>query len=304
MLENRDYMRRPLPRFGWSTTAKLSILFVVVYALQCVNDVYLHVDAERWLALTAEGLQRGWLWQLITFQFLHASLWHIAGNLIVFWWVRHFVENVLGWRRFLVALFGCGVVGGILQGILMLLAPQYFGGAVVGASAGVSGLFAIFAMLERESTVRLYFVLPVRAMALLWVWGAISLFFTLVPTPRAMGVAHAAHLGGILAGIAWVKLGWHRDFVQLPWEGWFAWLHRWKPLQNRQRKRELVKAASIKVPRWPRARSEDADELPSEEFISREVDPILDKISEHGIQSLTERERKILEAARNKMAKR
>ena len=45
-------------------------------------------------------------------------------------------------------------------------------------------------------------------------------------------------------------------------------------------------------------------DLPSEEFISREVDPILDKISAHGIQSLTERERKILEAARNKMAKR
>ena len=45
-------------------------------------------------------------------------------------------------------------------------------------------------------------------------------------------------------------------------------------------------------------------DLPSEEFISKEVDPILDKISAHGIQSLTERERKILEAARAKMAKR
>ncbi|MEW6160504.1 MAG: DUF6576 domain-containing protein [Verrucomicrobiota bacterium] len=45
-------------------------------------------------------------------------------------------------------------------------------------------------------------------------------------------------------------------------------------------------------------------DLPSDEFISREVDPILDKISAHGIHSLTERERKILEAARAKMAKR
>jgi hypothetical protein len=45
------------------------------------------------------------------------------------------------------------------------------------------------------------------------------------------------------------------------------------------------------------------EELPPEEFISKEVDPILDKISAHGIQSLTERERKILDAARKKMQK-
>jgi hypothetical protein len=66
----------------------------------------------------------------------------------------------------------------------------------------------------------------------------------------------------------------------------------------------LIKAVSIKIPKWPQARTEGPGELSQEEFISREVDPILDKISQHGIQSLTERERKILEAARNKMAKR
>ena len=54
---------------------------------------------------------------------------------------------------------------------------------------------------------------------------------------------------------------------------------------------------------WQRAKQEPAD-LPPEEFISREVDPILDKISAHGIQSLTARERQILEAARSKMEKR
>jgi hypothetical protein len=53
---------------------------------------------------------------------------------------------------------------------------------------------------------------------------------------------------------------------------------------------------------WPEKQAKV--EVPSEEFITREVDPILDKISAHGIQSLTERERKILEAARAKMAKR
>jgi hypothetical protein len=53
-----------------------------------------------------------------------------------------------------------------------------------------------------------------------------------------------------------------------------------------------------------RARAVEPVEVPADEFISKEVDPILDKISQHGIQSLTDREKKILEAARSKMAKR
>jgi hypothetical protein len=65
----------------------------------------------------------------------------------------------------------------------------------------------------------------------------------------------------------------------------------------------MIKAAGFK-PFPPRAAkgAEPAD-LPSQEFITQEVDPILDKISAHGIQSLTERERQILQAARNRMSK-
>lgn len=303
MIEDRDYMREHPMRINWSLTKILCAVLVAVYAMQCVNDAYLHTRAEYWLALTPDCFLKGRIWQLISFQFLHASVWHLAGNLIVFWWVGHFVENVLGKRRFLVAFFGCGVIGGILQGLLMILDPGHFGEVVVGASAGVSGLFAIFALLESESEVRLYFILPIRAITLLWVFGIISLFFTLVPAPSEMGMAHAAHLGGLLAGVAWVKLGWHRDYIQLPWEGLFGRWRQWPPFKSSQRKRELVKAASVKFPRWPAASPETPEDLPEEEFISKEVDPILDKISAHGIQSLTERERKILEAARKKMSR-
>jgi membrane associated rhomboid family serine protease len=279
----------------------LMVVLIVVFAVQCVNDVYLQSFLERWLALTPECFSKGYLRQLLTFQFLHGGLGHIAGNLICLWFFGRFVENVLGKQRFLIAYFGCGIVGGILQTLLMTFFPAHFGMFTYGASAGVAGIFAIFVLLLPTSEVRLYFLLPVPAMALLWVMFGISLFFTLVPSPRGGGIAHAAHLGGILAGIAWVKLGWHRDFVRLPWEGWF---NGRRLRERRERKRESARVASLKIPGVSRGKSEEPANLPSEEFISREVDPILDKISQHGIQSLTERERKILEAARNKMAKR
>ena len=78
----------------------------------------------------------------------------------------------------------------------------------------------------------------------------------------------------------------------------------WNPFESRRRKRELLRSVSIKIPKWPHGSAVSPGEATQAEFISREVDPILDKISQHGIQSLTEHERKVLEAARNKMAKR
>jgi membrane associated rhomboid family serine protease len=272
------------------------IALVVAFALQCINDVYLRTPVEFWLALTTEGLKHGFFWQLITFQFLHGSLWHLFGNLIGLWFFGRFVEDVVGKKRFLLAYLGAGVAGGMLQGTLMLLFPTHYGIFLYGASAGVSGLFAIFARLESRAEVRWNFILPIRARTLLWIYTAVALFFTLVPSPRD-SIAHAAHLGGILAGLAFVRLGWHRDFQPLPWDG------AWQRFRQSFRRPEASRFA-----RRPPMRFNAKGSAPRPEgdpdFISKEVDPILDKISAHGIQSLTERERRILEAARARMAKR
>src|ERR1041385_853142 len=224
MLENRDYMREPdrqLPwRFRWSASSALMVFLTVAFALQCINDTYLQSPGEGYLMLTPMAIGRGWVWQLLTFQFLHVDLWHLLGNLLTLWFIGRPVEHILGTRRFLVAYFGSGVIGGVLQWSLMLLSPMHFMPFVVGASAGLMGIFAIFCRMQSDSTIQWNFIFPIRADVLLWITGAISLFFTLVPSLRAGAYAHAAHLGGLLTGLAWVKLGWHRDFVQLPWEGW------------------------------------------------------------------------------------
>jgi len=289
-------MRQPAYDSGLSMTAKLTIILVVVFAFQCINEAYLHTGVESWLALTYDGLRHGWAWQLLTFQFLHADLMHIVMNLISFWWLGHFVENVLGKKRFVLALFGCGIVGGLLQGILMLIFPNVYGLSVVGASAGVSGLLAIFALIEKDTEVRFYMILPMPAKTLLWIWGGISLFFTIVPTPfRGGSLAHAAHLGGLLAGVAWVKVGWHHDYVKLPWEQWAE-----RFANRRGRARSAKTEATITAGRGDRPISGSG----SVDSTSEEVDAVLDKISARGINSLTARERAILEAARKKMAQR
>jgi hypothetical protein len=77
----------------------------------------------------------------------------------------------------------------------------------------------------------------------------------------------------------------------------------WRPFRPRPRRRELINAGPRRPQAWQRPNNPANEDLAPGEFISQEVDPILDKISAHGIQSLTERERQILQAARAKMSK-
>ncbi|HMO64071.1 MAG TPA: rhomboid family intramembrane serine protease, partial [Verrucomicrobiota bacterium] len=297
MLDDRGYMREGGGRWRWTATSVLMTVSVAVFALQSINAVYLHTRAESWFALTTHGLRHGWVWQLVTFQFLHGGLFHLFGNLIGYYFLGRFCESALGTRRYLLAVLGSGAAGGVLQGVLMLLFPGHYGTAVVGASAGVFGLLAVFALLQRDAEMRLYFILPIRAMTLFWIVGAVSLFFTLVP---AGGVAHAAHLGGLLAGAGLVKLGWHHAWMPLPWETWLA---RWR---ERRQARPVPPRPLVAVRRGPARHSATAPPAPASDadFMQREVDPILDKISAHGLQGLTERERRILEKARERMNRR
>ncbi len=193
-------------------------------------------------------------------------------------------------RHFLQLYLGAGLAGGLLQSLGNLVLPYNFPTPVVGASAGVSGLIAAFSFFYPAQEIYLFFVLrfPARFFFILSV--ILSVFFILVPA-GSVGVAHGAHLGGLLFGYAYA-----RWLIHMEWK---------LPKFNFFRKPKVfvhTRQANSANP-WPAQKVTKSD-LPSEEFISKEVDPILDKISAHGIQSLTERERKILEAARAKMAKR
>jgi hypothetical protein len=166
-----------------------------------------------------------------------------------------------------------------------------FAAPVVGASAGAFGLVAAFAALypERPLTLLLFFIIPVsmRAKFLLLFSALLALFGIVFPTDN---LAHAAHLGGMLTGIVFVRYAIH-------WRGTGrAWAEPEPAL------RPLVKTPHRAAALWGQSNARVDEDLPPEEFLSKAVDPILDKISAHGIQSLTERERRILETAREKMA--
>ncbi len=300
MLDDRSYMRTPY-RPRWSMTTMLLVTLVACFIAQKFLEGWKGQDwVMDYLALSRMGLRQGRVYELITFQFLHGGWLHLLGNMIGLYFFGRAMEAMLGSRGMLKLYLASGTLGGLLQVALGFAFPTYFGGGVLGASAGVFGLIAAFATHAPDDpiTLLLFFVLPVSfpAKVLLIGEGIISLLGVIGPLIHVVifdpGVAHAAHLGGMLTGIVWIRL------VMSPTPP-FQFLRSLiqRPSPKRQSPAPPPKRS------WKTARKKPEDLAPGE-FISREVDPILEKISAHGIHSLTDRERQILQAARNKMAKR
>ncbi len=267
---------------------------IAVFFFQGIDGQYNSGRFFNAFGLSLDGVKRGFIWQFFTFQFLHGGLLHLLFNLLALYFFGLSIEAQLGSRRFLQIYFGSGLAGGLLQVLVTaILYPKGYAAVdTVGASAGIYGLIAVSALLNPHNSILLWGILPIRAIWFLTGAGLISLYFTIVPTG---GVAHAAHLGGILFGLAFV-----RWFMDNEWA-----LPRFQ-FRRAPRPRVLVPTPTSGQ-FWKKAKAKEmpaAEDLPSGDFITKEVDPILDKISAHGIQSLTERERRILEAARAKMAKR
>jgi len=151
MLEDRDYMRQPddyRPRLSFTVALLIVNAAVFVAELAVSNTPRGSYLVGNYFALSLEGLEHGSVWQLLTFQFLHASWLHLLFNSLAIFFFGRPVETALGSGRFLTLYFSSGVIGGLCQMAAALLWPTRFGGAVVGASAGAYGLVAAFAVMN------------------------------------------------------------------------------------------------------------------------------------------------------------
>lgn len=144
-------------------------------------------------------------WQLVTYSFLHAGLAHLALNLFGLWMFGADVERVWGRTRVLAAYFAAVSTGALTQLLAAALAGA--GGPVIGASGGVFGLMLAFGLLFPHRRV-LLLVPPIPMSARTMVVGYAAVELLLGVTGSAAGVAHFAHLGGLLGGWLVYRFGW------------------------------------------------------------------------------------------------
>jgi len=179
---------------------------VLVFLLESLLSPAGQIRVDELFGLSQRGVSSGMLWQFVTHQFLHGSLFHLLVNLLGLWFAGRILENLLGGWRFLLFYLACGICGGVLQ---LVLDP---GPTLIGASGAVCGVIAAFSALypEMPITALLFFVLPIRMRAK-WLGRIIVILSVFLILTGLMGnIGNAAHLGGTLAGYAIVWLGGRR----------------------------------------------------------------------------------------------
>lgn len=171
------------------------------------------IDLTQWLGLHYITAQDFYPWQFITYMFMHGNFSHLFFNMFALWMFGYALENYWGSKRFLVyylitgvgaALIQTGVLAleirGMTQGLPPFAAQHYINQIVtVGASGAIYGILLAFGMCFPNVPIFLYFFFPIKAKWFVIIYGVIELFAGIGGT--ADGVAHFAHLGGMIFGL-------------------------------------------------------------------------------------------------------
>jgi membrane associated rhomboid family serine protease len=284
------------------------IINVVVFLLQRFNigsEQAFDPKAQEfvtqpWGALSITALLQGRVWTIFTHLFVHGSVMHLVGNCFMIFFTGKAVQSLIGSRHFLHIYFFSGLVGAATELLAGWLMHKEF--PIIGASGAAMGtLLALAVMLPQEMiTAMLYFVIPVRLR--LWTLAMVLVGLSAVcAVLQATGIwdlqiANFDHLGGALAGWWFVRLlGYGGPPV--------TYEHMWEERQRREEKRAY---AGVRK----RQRTMDNDEpevemppLTKKQLIEQEIDPILDKIAAHGLESLSQEERRLLARASDQVRK-
>ena len=246
------------PVVKWLMIINVSV-FLISIASRSLGD-FLVDWFSVWPATIGMSLQ---LWRLVTYQFLHdtSGFGHILVNMVVLFFFGPMLERTWGSRKFLIFYLICGATGGVLYPVLANIG-WLSKGPLVGASGSILGIIAAGAILFPHVRVYVWGIFPLKMMVLAMIFAAISILTLLRPDQFGNGGGQEAHLGGMAAGAIYVLSQAWRD--------------------------KLTK--KFEAGRWEKR-------ITAERSLTAEVDRILEKVHNSGIQSLTRNEKKTLKQA-------
>ena len=292
---DRDYFRDEERRYAGG--GGLPGVTPVVRWLMIVNSVIFLIDFfSRKSGLPAgvintplcfameSAFLEGKIWELFTFQFLHATPWHLIANCIGLYLFGPWAERWWGSRRFIVFYLLCGVAGALFFSLLTLvgvLPGRDLQAPLVGASAGIYGIMLSVAVINPNQLFHVPFIsVPVslRRIALFCMGLAVIIILgdnLFGGRPFQNSGGEAGHLGGAILGYLLTRY----PRVLRKGTGSVEKIIRPKEFRKRKPAGKLRPRSSVDV------------------ATASEVDRILDKINREGIQSLTDKEREILQQA-------
>ena len=280
----------------WLIALNVAIYFVQLTVLD-------PTDVQLALGFQKNNLGHQW-WTIGTYMFVHGGFWHLALNMYTLWLFGPRVEWRWSTREFLRFYLFCGLGG--------WFAHLVFAGTTVliGASAAVFGVMLAYATLWPDEQVFVFGVIPTTVRWLVIFVGALNIVGGIATMDGRGGVAYLAHVGGLVAGwlylrtIAAVNLGRLRQGVSPvpdePEESPPRAVPKALP-RSRAREREhiddVVARSNAMVAKHATSRRTSRGVQPEHAAL----DKVLDKISAHGLESLTGAERNLLNEASKRL---
>jgi membrane associated rhomboid family serine protease len=268
---------------------------LVVYFIQLT--VLLPADVQVALGFQTKDLGHQW-WTIGTYMFVHESFWALTLNMYALWLFGPRLERKWGTREFVRFYLFCGLGGWFAH-----LAFVPGDSLLIGAAAAVFGVMLAFASLGPDEPLLVFGVIPTTVRWLVLFFGVLNVVEGITSTGASGGVAYLAHAGGIAAGWLYLRMTAAVNLEQVrqsvspvpdePDDVPPRAVPRTLP-RSRARERENIddvvarsNAAVARRTTSPRAVQETRGELTT-------LDQLLDKISAHGLESLTEEERRLL----------
>jgi membrane associated rhomboid family serine protease len=185
-------------------------LLLICTALFCAQMLF-GDWIEVWFALWPLGSGHFLPWQVLSYAFLHGDMGHLFFNMLGLWMFGAEIEMLFGRKRYMQYLAASALSGALIQ---LLISPLIMPiGATIGASGALFGLLLAFGTLFPDRIIMpLFPPIPMKAKYFVMVFGALELFFGM--TSMRGGVAHFAHLGGMLGG--WLMLRYWRGLPPFP----------------------------------------------------------------------------------------
>ena len=211
---------RPIVFGGPLSSGVRTLLFATVgiWLFQLVAGALAQVRLERLFGLVPYDVTHHlFLWQLGTYLFLHGGFFHILFNMLALWMFGSELESLWGTKRFVRFYFITGVGAALCSTVV---APNSTI-PIIGASGAIYGILAAYGLLFPDRILLLYFVIPIKAKYFVLILGALAFWSSISATGG--GVAHIAHLGGMLFGWLYLRgprAGLRGFRLRNPFRGW------------------------------------------------------------------------------------
>ena len=199
----RSYTRGYLSSSGLPPGIRaLLISNVAVFVITFFAGRSLRAALDLLMLRPSDVVTHGYLWQLVTYMFLHQGIGHILFNMLALWMFGTEFERLWGTRRFLNFYFFCGVGAGLC----VIVGNYLFGNpdvGTVGSSGAIFGILLASAVMWPDRQMLFYFLIPIKMKYFVAIIGAIAFLNSFNP---ASPVSDVAHLGGMLFGYVFIKL--------------------------------------------------------------------------------------------------